>query len=803
MYKKLAATLMGAIMAFMPLAGSALADYTLGDFPAPFVEDSTPSFLIIVGSGGTAAGIASDLSGLINVAARLGGETVTTEGDVTTSVSGGVQVAAPGSDLNYGEAIKDIILTGFSNTAFPDMLKKGTYEESEGDEKNDETYTQTLDFTAGHDIVLDTNDNEDEKPVGTYMWIKDGTQFYQYELEFTNPINVDNAADMENTEIEILGKTYTISDVTHDGDAVTAIELLGGASEQTVSDEETVTVTLDGTEYEITPDIYDTDSVTFTVEYDGTVETTNEMDEGDTEGLDDGTELGVRDILYSSKETKTSAVTFYLGAQKVTLTDSSSVKINDEDIDDYDTDVTITSSGDEVTKIAYTLTPEDDTWLGIGDEWLDPVFGAWKVMFTGLTKMTEEFTATASGDDGTLTVTDVGGNEVEIPFIVDASNDECVPGDELASGYTITANGSSGTTGGNLMLKSGDACTGDSAITACEGTKFLAVNIGGEARIIEIDDIDTSGTGGEIDFKDLTTGETWDDKSYTNEDGSASDTISLGSFMEIDITINESAYEIVLTDINDFTGDAAPNSLFATSLLGEIGIEFDDDDAVVNVFEDDGNEIFDFTFNDVSDDMEIETSDADEKEDEDSDIKWGLDSTNWGALMVWDSDDKDDLTIEYPAEQVIAVAFVAPETAVTSTSGDVGRTGVIKSNIAVVDTDVTSTQKSNYHMILGGGPAVNKLAAEALGLDFPTYGADSGIPEDGYMIKLVEDAFVEGKYALVIAGWEAEQTTEAMSKVQANMAEITGTEYYYPEAPEEEEEADDDTGDDTGDDDTE
>jgi hypothetical protein len=357
----------------------------------------------------------------------------------------------------------------------------------------------------------------------------------------------------------------------------------------------------------------------------------------------------------------------------------------------------------------------------------------------------------------------------------------------VASSYTVTANGTAATagSGGNLMIRDGDACTGTSTLTACEGAMFLAVNSGGQARILEIKDLDESNN--DIDLKDLTTGELWEDKDYTN--GSAA-TISLGSFMNIQVTVDEAADSITMTDINDFTlGDAAPNSLFATSLSGEVGIEFDGADTTVKLFEDDGNEIFDFAFDeDGNDDMEIDTGDATLDEEEDSDNQWGLDSTNWGALMVWDQEDKDDLSIEYPAEQVIAVAFLAPTSAVSSTAGGVGRTGVIKSNIAVVDTDVTSTQKSNYHLILGGGPAVNKLSAEALGLTFPTYGVDSGIPTDGYMIKLIPDAFVEGQYALVIAGWEADETASAMAKVQANMADITGTEYYYPEAPAEEEE---------------
>jgi hypothetical protein len=787
MYKKLAATLMGAIMALMPLAGSALADYTLGDFPAPFVVGNTANFLIIVGSGGTAAGIASDLSGLINVAARLGGETVTTEGAGTVSVSEGVKVAAPGSDLNYGEDIFDIMPTGFGYTEFPELLEKGTYDENEGNNDNDVTYTQSLDFTNGVGVVSwDTDDNDDAKPAGTYMYFQDSGVIYTYTLEFTNPVDVDAAADMENTEIEILGKVYTISDITFAGNAVTAMEILGGAAEHTVNDEETVTVALGGTDYKVTPSIYGsgtgTDSgVTFTVEYDGTVETTDEMGEGDTEELADGTEIGVRDVFYSTKETKMSAVTFYLGAQKITLTNGGTVKLNRDEIDDYDTVVTITSSGDELTIISFTLAPEDDIWLGEGGEWIDPVFGAWKVMFTGLTKLTEEIEATASGDDGLLTIYDIAGNEIVLPFVVDGTNDEAVPGDEVASGYACTQGGNTGTAGGNLLLTNADECDGGAgAVTDCEGVMFLAVNVGGEARVLEIKDIDT--TNDYLDIKDLTTGELWEDKLYTA-------TISLGSFMNIDVTVNETAGTIVFDTINDFVGNGDnATSLFATSLVGEVLVTFDGDDPVVYIFNDDGPEIFDFTFQDTTDDMEITTGDATFKEDDDSDIKWGVDSANWGALMMWDSEDKDDLAVYYPAEEVVADVFVAPTGATTTSSGDVGRSGVIKSNVAVVDTDVTSTQKSNYHLILGGGPAVNKLSAEALDLEFPTYGAATGIPEDGFMINLIPDAFVDGKYVLVIAGWEADQTTDAMAKVQANMADLDELVYYYPAAPEVEEE---------------
>ncbi|MCD6477577.1 MAG: S-layer protein [Candidatus Aenigmarchaeota archaeon] len=789
--RKIGAMALGALMAGVSMAGAALAaDYTLSDFPAPFVENGTPNFLIVVGSGGTAAGIASDMVGAINIAARLGGETVTTTGGtVGTTVSEGVKIASPGEDFNYGDNIYTVKPTGFTNTDFPTMLKKDTYHDDKGTNKNDYTYTQEIDFTNSAtvgEIVFDTNDNLDNKPVGTYLYFPDTTTMYTYTLEFGNDVDVADEADLENTKIEIEGKTYTISKATVSGGAVTKLELLGGASEQTVDDETSITVTVNGVDYTITPSVYSSSSVTFTVSYNGESETTDSMNVGDTYELADGTEIGVRDILFSTKESKTSAVTFYVGAQKITLESGQDIKVNGKSLDDYDSSVTITSSSSKLSKISFTVTPKNKIWIGEGESWTDPIFGAWKLMFTGIEKTTEDIKASASGDDGTLKVTDIAGNNLEIPFIIDPTQDgHGFPGDELASGYTITADGHASS--GNLMIANTDKCTGTSAITACEGVKFLAVNSGGEARILEIKDIDTANH--QIDIRDDTTGEEWDNKDYTHTDGTTADTISLGGFMNIQVKVNETGNWIEMTKINDFVtnGDAATSD-FKTSYSGEVDIAYDGTKSTVTLYDDTGDTdgaLFSFDFLESSDDMEIQTSDATLKENTDSDTKWGLDAANWGALMSWDSKDKTDLTISYPEKKAIADVYMAPATATaTTTSGEVTRTGVIKTPVGAVDTQVTDAQKTNNNLILVGGPCVNKLTADALGLTYPACGMATvnslGIPENGYMIKLVKDAFAQGKYALVVFGVEAKDTTAACAKIQADMAGTTGVEYIYP-----------------------
>ncbi|MCD6275047.1 MAG: S-layer protein, partial [Candidatus Aenigmarchaeota archaeon] len=88
-------------------------------------------------------------------------------------------------------------------------------------------------------------------------------------------------------------------------------------------------------------------------------------------------------------------------------------------------------------------------------------------------------------------------------------------------------------------------------------------------------------------------------------------------------------------------------------------------------------------------------------------------------------------------------------------------------NIARLDTDPEiETAKTEKNLILVGGPAVNRLTAQALGLSYPSYGEASTIPENAAVIKLVNDAFTTGKVALIVAGWEAENTQAACSVLQ-------------------------------------
>ena len=124
--------------------------------------------------------------------------------------------------------------------------------------------------------------------------------------------------------------------------------------------------------------------------------------------------------------------------------------------------------------------------------------------------------------------------------------------------------------------------------------------------------------------------------------------------------------------------------------------------------------------------------------------------------------DNDKVVMLVPDDKVEAtVTLAGPESSVTTATESVTVNTVAGQEIIKLDSDISDATSRN--MILVGGPAVNSLTAQALGLAFPTSGAASTVPEGAAMLKLVENAFGGSNSALIVAGWERAETAAAAS----------------------------------------
>jgi S-layer protein (TIGR01564 family) len=127
----------------------------------------------------------------------------------------------------------------------------------------------------------------------------------------------------------------------------------------------------------------------------------------------------------------------------------------------------------------------------------------------------------------------------------------------------------------------------------------------------------------------------------------------------------------------------------------------------------------------------------------------------------------DEAVFKVPNEQVFAKVSVKSTGSTTTTaSGGVKQVVPVTNAVAKLDTEVSLPV--GKHLVLVGGPAVNRLSAQAMGLTYPTYGGSGLLPfaeGEGY-VALVDGVLESGKYAVVVAGWEADQTRDACSVLQ-------------------------------------
>jgi hypothetical protein len=101
----------------------------------------------------------------------------------------------------------------------------------------------------------------------------------------------------------------------------------------------------------------------------------------------------------------------------------------------------------------------------------------------------------------------------------------------------------------------------------------------------------------------------------------------------------------------------------------------------------------------------------------------------------------------------------------------------ITSAVARLDSELTTADKAK-NLIAVGGPAVNSVAADALGLDYPTYGQEAadalGIAEGQGAISVLDNPYTTGMYAMVVAGWDVDNTRAAASALQLYDTKLAG-----------------------------
>jgi hypothetical protein len=835
--KKVAALGVGVSMLGATLLGATANPFDLGDYPMPFVEDGMFNGLMVVGDDAAPA----DIIGVTDIAMSLQfssstKEVVQVSGDAGVMLGGdSVKIQRAGDVLELNEYIGNVTETLDSSDAealksFTVSNDKGTTDVKQYLRFNWGNATSTADMVVAKAIYS----KDDDDNVGDFLWFEDGEEAFRYELEFEEGFESDLDAttrdldDMEDETLHILGEDFAVVDTDFSTTGRLTLSLMGGAIHDTIEEGETKTYTLKGKEYEVTALIISdwagaVGSAKVKLKING--EVTKELQEGSTEILNDGTTLGIREVLpnEAGETAGGDILEFYLGAFKIQFEDTNTaagstdgvVEVNEETLEDAEVNIQFTNTTSEVriNKITYDLFVDgiggDEPYVADGQgirEKLDEPEGmladAWDIKYKGLSDPgVAELQIKSSGDD-----------EYRISFVntqgVDYSNVRFLFANSTHLVY--------GDDDDSLIFEQDTDATLNASYTIKKNDYFVVSHNGmtdtGVTRVMRLDSIDTSNTL--LQLTDVGTGGSINSQ-YTGAlvncvDGMSAPTgvINVGGY-SFDFTVCNSSTSgkgqvQLLVDLDDNGALGGESSVviegggwidLGEQAVGEYRPIAGTTGFLISLTTDDNNfdespgsdETLYITLNrTASNEVDLDVASnasiglSMRSHEDNDDLQTGM--TNYGVFIkeMNEDNDPDTLTIDYPLAQLLPQAFVTFDKTVTM-EGGAGSITVEKPQRIDIGSAVLASQVSDptaANVISVGGPCINEVTAEVMGLTYPACGADSGMSENEGLIKLYESG---DKVAIVVAGWAAEDTTRATRvladyKTYQEAGKLVGTE---------------------------
>lgn len=801
-FKKISAVAISTLLTGMTMGVAAAASY-----PAPFVSGGVASPTAVV--YGTGQGV-SDLDRTYggNIQTDLQ-KYITSTGSTTTTVAGGDSVTFEKSSTKFqlGKSLLDIRSTSVDDSDMDTLLADGTFVDDDNDEFD---YKQDVDMANLTLTMFDDDDYKADTPtVG--VKITDGSAVLNYTLDFTEePL----FSDLETATIPFMGKSYYVLDV--DLSTNDTITLLDSATEATLTEGETQTLTVGDKSYEVSVEfVSDTETK---LNVNGA--TTNSLNEAETQKLSDGAYIGVKDIMYSSKDTGVSKVEFSIGKGKLVLEDGEEVQLNEEDVDNLYTYVTNSSTGAtaKLSSIIVQWKADDDLFVTETSSPTLPGFETLKLSFGGMTYPAEQvIVAQADGNDNFVlndfpikntveTINLLYTNGTNFTYIGKDDNNRLATqkqgvnmtftigtddyfvlsywsGDDAES-YIVTAKGLDDSlypantvdfeylVDGTWTSLEADVAAGESVSKGSAEFTVGAVN-NETAKTITL----------------WVTGNNYLDRVYSNEglevllpwiNTTAVNITNTTAYSEADAcTIATGAYSLSAGQLGwnqslAYNKSGAPTVITAATCYkqpgaytlvfneedkdGNLGWQTDAGQINVSVGLDSDSEVYitSVANRDVNSNTAITAAEVGDTDVYLDYIQSAL------ATMIQDdqSGDHEKVTLTYHGEESYGKVILADVSAVVTSEGGTASTGVVM----VTDAEVSSVSASK-NLIVVGGSCINSAAAKVLGGAYcgAAFTANTGVGSGQFLIKSVSGAYTSGKLALVVAGYESADTVNAVN----------------------------------------
>lgn len=760
-FRKLASVLTGAVLTLGTTIGMA------ANYPAPFVQGGSADVAIVYGAAAGTAGTDFTAATVItnDLSTALASQTTTT---TVTVGAGEAYNFGEDKDLNMGDVVTSVTET-LDESELPTLLAEGTYR---NDKSDDFDYDQEI-VMAGLTLTHFEEEEDDYTPAIGFE-IEDGDSILNYTLDFTeeaeSEVDEGDLVDIESTTLKLLGKEFYVLEADN---TTLDLTLLDSANTVILNEGETATMTIAGKAYDISAEIYSSTQVVLTVNG----EKTNSLENGETEKLEDGTFVGVKEILYTAKETGVSSVDVALGVGELVLYNNADgsndeVELNDEDVDGVFAYIERgTPNGDKETIDSITLEwkADDDMWLSAEgtSEMVMPGFGAVKLIFGGMNfPMEETIKVTTSSSDKILLDVPLEDAEDGITLNLLQSNDS---GGWLRLGKDDN---------NKLVTSDVDSVT----LNLSNGDKWFVASYGSgttwESYILEVKGVD------EKNNKNVTTVEVLNNGNDLFSDDEIGQIEKLGDKINLKIVAAEEDDEVVT--ISNTSANTHFDRLYTKGGLtvylpvDQSNIDLSTEPATFELLlqeqDESGNveagEYINVTLGFNSDgEAEVasrpkanwaggsmwETGDGTDK------FRGYVQSSAATMVEMDEGGDQDTVDVVYHGtedDESYADFYVAAPSVSTGAGGGLG-------TVRFSDAEMSSFQNKN--LIVVGGSCINTVAAKMLGSDTPMCGsaftAATGVGANEALVKVATSPYASNKIAMLVAGYEAADTTKAVNYV--------------------------------------
>jgi len=807
-FKQIASVLTSTVMLSSTLALAAAANY-----PAPFVKNGAADVAVVYGSSSANSDLvaASDINSALQFELAKQSAPASGNSGSKTTVTGGdfVKLSKPSDRINLRDSISSVYGSTLTNDDLPELLADGVYS---NDENTDFDYEQRI--TLGNGLRLEYFQDSDYKDrvASIGVNISSSQPVLNYTLDFTNDADSDvsggDLVDIETTTIKILGKEYYISDVKNSSLDMT---LLDTANSAIVAEGETKSVTVGDKTYDVSVDSFSGSASAARVKMVVNGESSNQLSEGSTFKLKDGTYLGVKDISIRDVAGVQGKVEFSLGSGKLELKNGQNVKINDDSVNDVTSVITRgtpASSREKIDKITLMWLPQDKRFIAPDSELSLPGFGNIKLSMSSFVSPIQEVTKIGDGaSDYEQITTTIKDGDVSIPILFANSSGEYIGIGKSATERLLTTNATS-----NVFF---NYTNGDRYFVASYNTSNSA-----ESYYLKFSNWVNDSAVNKVDVSKYESG-SW---KAICESRRAADTCTMGS-----VTLTLGALDFASTNRSvTFSGNAGTsfNQLYTKSGLkialpfvslegtsgvdGYINVTSDaarnwttqaghgTDSFYVYLTEEDKNDLvaggtkFNVTLNDNSD-GEVEVSAIGSGRGTFTDPK----DSNYVMTRVYSdlatlielkgqSSDQRKSTVTYSGSEAYADLVLSTKSATVSSdsSSDNGTTtsgtGVKNlGNVVVSDSEVSSVSSKN--LVVVGGSCVNSVAAKLLGgaLCGADFMAKSDVGAGSFLVQSFTSPYANSKIAVLVAGYNAGDTTNAAKYLSTQKVDVekVGTKY--------------------------